>query len=462
MLPRYLLPTSDTGTVEYCRSLIQQGEGVRVEFKTSFQKEVIETLVAFANTKGGVTLVGVSDSGQVSGVEIQAETLQGWINQCKQNTTPSVIPDIDVVVLDGKAVAIISVDEYPIKPVECKGRYFKRIGNANHQMSPTEISDAHIKLINSSWDYHPDPVHGIDTISHPKVQAFAEALSLKATIEAVLEKFELIKDGRPTFGCHLLFSKNDVLLSTIEAGRFATPTIIKDSITSKDTLIEQVTRIMDFIIKHTNKAYIITGNPRREERWDYPMDAIREIVINMIVHRDYRSANDSTIKIYDERIEFFNPGVLLDDLTIEKIKSGNYKSHLRNKQIASIFKELELIEKYGSGVCRTIETFVAYGLPEPVYEVTQGGMAVTVFKKIAEPEIKGVNEGVNEGVNALLAIIKLYPGLRTPSLSEKMRTSAKNVERWLKQLKETKEIEFRGAPKTGGYFLTTNEAPSEL
>ena len=279
MLSRNFSPTPDT--VEYCRSLIQQGEGARGEFKTSFQKEVIASLVAFANTKGGLVLVGVSDSGQVTGVEIQAETLQGWVNQCKQNTSPSVIPDIEIVVLDGKTVAIISVDEYPIKPVACKGRYFKRIGNANHQMSPTEISDAHIKLINSSWDYHPDPVHGIDTISRPKVQAFAEALSLKVSIEAVLEKFELVKDDCPTFGCHLLFSKNDVLLSTIEAGRFATPTIIKDSITSKDTLIEQVTRIMDFIIKHTNKAYIITGNPRREERWDYPMDAIREIVVNL-------------------------------------------------------------------------------------------------------------------------------------------------------------------------------------
>jgi ATP-dependent DNA helicase RecG len=170
-----------SNTVEYCRNLISQGEGSRVEFKTSFQKEVIETLVAFANTKGGLVLVGVSDSGQITGVEIQAETLQGWVNQCKQNTSPSVIPDIEVVVLEGKAVAIISVDEYPIKPVAYKGRYFKRIGNANHQMSPTEISDAHIKLINSSWDYHPDPVHGIDTISHLKVQAFADELSLKAS-----------------------------------------------------------------------------------------------------------------------------------------------------------------------------------------------------------------------------------------------------------------------------------------
>jgi ATP-dependent DNA helicase RecG len=60
-------------------------------------------------------------------------------------------------------------------------------------------------------------------------------------------------------------------------------------------------------------------NPRREERWDYPMDAMREIVINMNMHRDYRSSNDSTIKIFDDRIEFFNSGKLLDDLTVEKI-----------------------------------------------------------------------------------------------------------------------------------------------
>jgi ATP-dependent DNA helicase RecG len=219
---------------------------------------------------------------------------------------------------------------------------------------------------------------------------------------------------------------------------------------------------MDFIIKHTNKAYIITGNPRREERWDYPMDAIREIVVNMIVHRDYRSSNDSTIKIYDDRIEFFNPGVLLDDLTIEKIKSGNYKSHLRNKQLASIFKELELIEKYGSGVRRTIETFVAYGLPEPVYEATQGGMAVTVFKKIAELDIneqdgganEGVNVGVNVGVNGLLSYIKTHPGQSAGEMAVAFKVTKRTMERWLKQLKETNEIEFRGAPKTGGYFST--------
>jgi ATP-dependent DNA helicase RecG len=84
-------------TDEYYQRLIQQGESARVEFKTSFQKELIETLVAFANSKGGLVIVGISDAGQITGVDIKAETLQGWVNQCKQNTTPSFIPDIEVV-----------------------------------------------------------------------------------------------------------------------------------------------------------------------------------------------------------------------------------------------------------------------------------------------------------------------------------------------------------------------------
>jgi ATP-dependent DNA helicase RecG len=427
---------------------IRQGEGATIEFKSSFQKEVIETLTAFANTQGGTVLMGVGDAGQIVGVTVQAETVQGWINQCKQITSPRVIPDIELVQIEGKTVALVSIGEYPIKPVACKGRYFKRVGNANHQLTATEISDAHIKLINSSWDYHPDPEHTMASISEPKVQAFADAIKLDAPFNAVLEKFELIKQGRPTFACHLLFSKNDVFLSTIEAGRFASPTIIKDSITSRDTLIEQVQRIMDFMVKHTNKAYIITGNPRREERWDYPMEALREIIINMIVHRDYRSANDSTIKVFDDRIEFFNPGVLLDALTVEKIKTGHYKSHLRNKQVATIFKELELIEKYGSGVRRVIDSFVAYGLPEPEFEATQGGLAVTVFSALTG----GVTGGVNTESVPLLQLIQAQPGLKTTELVAQTGKPQRTIERWLKQLKDRQQIEFRGAPKTGGYY----------
>ena len=451
---------TDTEAQQRLQMLIAQGEGIRIEFKTSFQKQVIESLTAFANTRGGRVLIGVNDAGQISGVALGNETVQAWINQCKLSTLPSIIPDVDLIDAEGKVVAVIGIDEYPIKPVAYRGRYYKRIHNANHQMTPTEISDAHIKLINSSWDYHPDPLHTLESISPEKVLSFGRALGLDTSVETLLEKFELCKQGRPTFGCHLLFSQGELTLSTIEAGRFSTPTLIKDSITSKDTLIEQVERILGFIQKHTNKAYVITGRSKREERWDYPLEALREIVINMIVHRDYRSSNDSTIKIYDDRIEFFNPGTLIDDLTIEKIKTGNYKSHLRNKQIASVFKELQLIEKYGSGIKRVTEACAMQGLPEPIVEMTQGGMAVTLFNLERVAPEKIVTGGVTGGVNTLYRYIDQHPDSRTVDLVKTLQLPRRTVERWLQQLKTAGKIEFRGAPKTGGYHAIkkTSEA----
>jgi len=101
-----------------------------------------------------------------------------------------------------------------------------------------------------------------------------------------------------------------------------------------------------------------------EERWDYPLEALREIVVNMIVHRDYMASSDSMIKIFDDRIEFFNPGCLMEGLSIKQLVRGNYISAIRNKQIASLFKEAGIIEKYGSGIKRILESMRSYGLPD--------------------------------------------------------------------------------------------------
>jgi ATP-dependent DNA helicase RecG len=159
----------------------------------------------------------------------------------------------------------------------------------------------------------------------------------------------------------------------------------------------------------------------------------------------YRSANDSTIKVYDDRIEFFNPGVLLDNLTVEKIKTGHYKSHLRNKQVATIFKELELIEKYGSGVRRVIDTFIAYGLPEPEFEATQGGMAVTVFN--------AVNGGVGSEKSSekILRHLRTEPTLSAKALAEKLDVSPRAVEKQIDQLKKEGSLRRIG-PAKGGHW----------
>ena len=102
--------------------IIALGESETVEFKTSFAKDVIETAVAFANTRGGTILIGVSDDGDVVGTTCGAESLQVWANEIKQNTSPSIIPTIETVRLKNKSVVAVHVDEFPVKPVAFKDR----------------------------------------------------------------------------------------------------------------------------------------------------------------------------------------------------------------------------------------------------------------------------------------------------------------------------------------------------
>jgi ATP-dependent DNA helicase RecG len=109
--------------------------------------------------------------------------------------------------------------------------------------------------------------------------------------------------------------------------------------------------------KHMTVALIIRGEVENKQHWQYPLEAIREIVLNMIIHRDYRANTDSVVKLFDDKIEFFNPGKLPDEIFVEDLVHNHYKSSPRNKFIAEFFKNMGWIEKYGSGIGRIINYF---------------------------------------------------------------------------------------------------------
>ena len=327
---------------------LKAGESETVEFKTSFDKETIETLSAFANTKGGIVFVGVTDSGTIKGVVLAKETIQNWINQIKMSTSNTVIPDVETLDVDEKTVVALYITEYPIKPVACKGRYYRRVKNANHQLTVSEVVNLHLQTCNTSWDYYLDDHHSEKDISLDKVQNFIDMANKVRSVPitddplTVLQKYELIREGKIARAAFFLFMAGESSLSAIELGRFQTETLIKDGSRLRTDLFAEVTGVMEFIKKHINRAYIITGNPQREERWDYPLDAVREIVLNAIIHRDYSSSSDTIIKVFDNWIEIYNPGKLPTGLTIEKLLSGDYRSTLRNRKIADMFKEVGL------------------------------------------------------------------------------------------------------------------------
>jgi len=203
--------------------------------------------------------------------------------------------------------------------------------------------------------------------------------------------------------------------------------------------------IMVFIQRHINKRIVISGKVQHDEIWDYPLDALREAIMNAIVHRDYNDSGNVQIRIFDDRIEIWSPGFLPKEVDIAEIYK-RARSVLRNKLIMRIFHKYGLIENWGTGFQRMFELCRKNGNPDPIFSYASGAFVVS-FKKIRQ------TEGVTEGVTKLKNYISNNPGKRTSQMVKAGIAPQKTIERWIKKLKEDGLVEFVGSPKSGGYFI---------
>lgn len=424
--------------------LIQSGESQTIEFKEKFDRETLETVVAFANTKGGVILIGVDDSGQIKGVKLGHETIPKWSNQVSQTTEPTVIADFQIEEYGNRKIVEIMVKEYPLKPVSYRGRCYKRIRNSNRLMSPQEIAQMHLQVTGNSWDALPASVSGKDLLDLEKISDYIKTakssgrrkfLKMESPVE-VLRKMELLKKNKPTWAALLLFGKNSqspLTQATVHCGRFKGESKIIDNRLISGTIIEQIDEVMDFIRKNINVEFVISGKPRRDEIWDYPLEALREAVVNAICHRDYSEPSDIQIRIYDNSIHIWNPGGLPFDMTLEDLLDPAHSSKPRNKLIAQVFYDLALIERYGSGIQRMIADCVKAGLPEPVFEEKYGGFAITFSKNIfTQSYLKEL--GLNEREVKAVMYVKEKGKITNREYQEICETSNRTATRDLTEL----------------------------
>ena len=431
------------------------------EFKSSFSDSVIESLVAFANAKGGRVLIGIDNSGNpVKDFCMGAESLQKWVNEVKVKTQPSIIPDAKVINIKRKEVASLHIHEFPVKPVAFKGRYFKRVNNSNHQLSVKEITELSLQSLQVSWDSYVANDKTIADIDVQKVERFTEKVnetgrfSLTGSITENLEKLKLIKGDAITNAAWLLFGKESTGYN-IHLGRFKTPSFIIDDKMFNGTLFDMVEDTMRYLISQIKVAFEIKGMPtQRTEIFEYPLPALRELVLNALIHRDYLSPVDVQIKVFDDKITFFNPGKLFGDLTIDDLRRDSYQAFARNKLIAEAFYLTGDIEKYGSGFLRVRDEIKSYSTMTMDFDEIPNGFFITLRYRKQKISTETGNEGANEGANELLKLILRYPGNRVPFFKTMIDAPAKTIERWVKRLKSENKIEFKGATKSGGYFIT--------
>ncbi|MCK4816645.1 putative DNA binding domain-containing protein, partial [bacterium] len=286
--------------------MVKLKESQKVEFKASFGKEVIISLVAFANAQGGKVIIGMANDGRVTGVDIGPETLQRYLNEIKTATYPQLIPNTDVSEIDGKTVVVFEINEYPVKPVSYKNRYYKRVKNSNHLLTLDEIVDLQQQGLNISYDAYPLNER-LSSLDIKLIERFVNnvnsrgRINLKDDLMANVTKLKLIRNDKPTLAAMLLFGDHGY---SIHIGRFKSEETIIDDVLIKDPLIVAIEDVMLFIKKHITLAYEFNGGLERKEKWEYPLEAIRELLLNAVVHRDYKQASDIVIKIFDGRIIF--------------------------------------------------------------------------------------------------------------------------------------------------------------
>jgi len=450
---------------EELKKLLASGESETIEFKESFDKETIETAGAFTNTKGGSIFIGISDSGEVKGVKVGKETLKNWSNRISQSTEPRVIPEIEVNEIAGKSIVIIWIKEFPIKPVSVRGRYFRRVGNSNRVMTMQEIAQMHFHSVGMSWDKLPARDATIADIDIENVKRYTRKANEtgRRNIDEnenplqVLEKLELTKEGRPTWAAILLFHKYPQRLlsqGVIHCGRFKEETIVIDDRMIEGTAIEQVDEAMDFIRKNINVRFVMTGKPAREQIWDYPLEALREAVINSVCHRDYTIPSNTEVRIYDDKLIVWSPGGLPFGITIEDL----YRPHpsvLRNKGIAGVFYDMGWIEQWGSGIDKMRNACVKAGLPEPQLEEYQGFRVI--FRKDIYTEEYLHNLGLNERQIKAVMYVKEKGKITNKEYQELTKVSKPMATIDLKELVERKLLEKLGTTGRGTEYILVKQ-----
>ncbi|MBI5606166.1 MAG: putative DNA binding domain-containing protein [Deltaproteobacteria bacterium] len=357
-------------------------ESETVEWKRSLGewKEIVITSAAMASLHGGQIYIGVEPFGEICGVQVGKGSLEDLANKIAQNTNPRLTSSISIIHRAGRVILVVSVPESRPKPVYAFDRPYLRSGRTNQRLSPEEALLLYTTSRGITWDQSTLSDATVEEDIDPAmVRRFLLAarterrweVSEKTSVDQVLRQLGLIQDGKLTVAANLLFGRNPQRLLTqamVRCARFKGTNEVHflDMKVIQGNIIEQVEEVMAFIKRNIRMGAEIKGL-RREEKWEYPLEGLREAVINAVCHRDYAGTANVQIRIFDDRLEIWNPGELPEGMTVEDLRRP-HESKPRNKLIANAFFLIKYIEQFGTGIQRILDDCHAQRLPEPSFK----------------------------------------------------------------------------------------------
>ncbi len=365
--------------------IIANGENSGVEFKRDVLQnhQLAKELVAFSNLEGGMVLLGVDDDGTIAGVT--RDNLEEWVmTACRDKIRPGVIPAFQTIrdVEPGKDVAVVRVPrggDVHSQWHENRNTYYIRVGSQSREPTPQELG----RLFQQRGMFRADlrPVSGtsIDDLDRRRLKDyFGRVRQQDVPIDddiggwqTLLVNTEIMAEERVTLSGMLLFGNTPnrfLPQAGIDAAAFPgtekdyaakerltlrgpmTPLMGTDGEILERGLVEQA---WEFVRRNISVTATLEDGVRRVERLTYPVEAVRETVVNALIHRDYLLSNtDIELAIYRDRMEVISPGKLPNGITPERMRAGTRAA--RNQLLKDVMRDYGYLEHMGMGVPRKI------------------------------------------------------------------------------------------------------------
>lgn len=446
-----------------------------LEFKTArnnIPNDIWKTISAFANRRGGgLVIFGVNqERNAIEGCE-NLDLMQRKLTEYFNDKMSFILrPEYHVIDLDGKSILAIYIPECPKDHMPC---YYKQVGLPNGAYiregnSSRRITDNEFRTyVATSKEFQFDLSEAINThqsdLSETKILNLLtkREMDVRRGADSRIDKSLLQNLGisahfdgefKPTVGGYLVFAEKPpqdhtpyerYLVRCVRyAGNDAASDII-DSADIKGTIDVQIDDSYKFVLKNIRKNAEIVGT-KRIEKFEYPEAAIRELIANAVIHRDYKIIETYTqIKIFNDRIEIVNPGSLPPGVTVENIKDAQFS---RNSMIAGRLKDLDYLEEYGRGIDIVLKKMGEWGLPSPLFRNLVNSFEVillgTNYKTLNERQMKIIDALLIKGKLTAQDCQKILKGVPRATINYDLR-----------ELKDIGVIESHGASVSVFYTL---------
>lgn len=426
------------------------------EWKESWKDDYLRSLSAFANAEGGTLYIGINDKGQVIGVNNAVKLLEKLPNKIRNRL--GIIADVRLCEAEGREYISVEVPAYHYL-VGYEGRYFKRTGSTTQELMGQELEEALLKRRNRSWDSLPIPRVSINDLSDKAFKLFKdkcvqkqprEQTILRDSKQRILRNLQLITDdGFLTHAAILLFHPHPNHFfygASVQIGYFRSDAELIYQDVLSGALIEQVDALEDIIFTKYLKAYVSYNGFQRYERFPLPKEALREAILNAVVHRDYASPMPTQIKIFDDQLVIYNPGKLPENWTVKDLLKRHYSCPF-NPLIAGAFTKAGEMEKWGRGIEAMVQACKSAHLPKLKYEY-KGSYALTFrIRSDNTARIPPPSPSVS-----ILTLLNENPSITRTALAARLKVGVRTVDNYLRNLKSQGLIE-RVGPDNGGHWV---------